>query len=219
MSQVVVLVSGGFKSAVVASRARIDRDAHLLFADHSQPTAVARRSAVESLAVRIGASLTVVDIPPSDRIAEAAGLSIDPESSVYARQLTAGRHLALLSAGIQLAALIGANEVHVGASEFAGADSDHAPSHRRREYLYLANLMLKELQPTGHRIVIKAPLVDMSGCEIVKLGQRFKTPFECTWSCKTHAQDACGECDGCLSRRAAFEGAQLADPLFQTVEN
>ncbi|HOL35190.1 MAG TPA: 7-cyano-7-deazaguanine synthase QueC [bacterium] len=65
----------------------------------------------------------------------------------------------------------------------------------------------------GGKITIKTPLILMKKSEIVKLGNKLGLDFSITWSCYRGAEKACGICDSCKIRRAAFTDAGLKDPI------
>lgn len=70
----------------------------------------------------------------------------------------------------------------------------------------------------GEAIQIQTPLISLKKTEIIQLGNRLGVPWEKTWSCYAQAKSetmpvACGECDACRLRLAAFEELGLNDPL------
>jgi 7-cyano-7-deazaguanine synthase len=75
--------------------------------------------------------------------------------------------------------------------------------------------MLEQLQRAKTPISLEAPLIDMSRAEIIKLGHRFNTPFDLTYSCREARDVACGECTGCSARAKAFQEAGLLDPAMR----
>ena len=65
----------------------------------------------------------------------------------------------------------------------------------------------------GEAIAIIAPLIEMKKTEIIQLGNSLGVPWEQTWSCYAGNEKACGVCDSCKLRLAAFEELGLTDPL------
>jgi len=65
----------------------------------------------------------------------------------------------------------------------------------------------------GQSIEIVTPLIDLQKTEIVTLGNRLGVPWGKTWSCYTGGDVACGVCDSCRLRLAAFAKLGLKDPL------
>jgi len=65
----------------------------------------------------------------------------------------------------------------------------------------------------GKPIQIKAPLVEKTKSDIVKLALSLNVPLELTWSCYQGDDKPCEECDSCLLRAKGFEEAKVKDPL------
>lgn len=62
-------------------------------------------------------------------------------------------------------------------------------------------------------IKLMAPFVNMSKVEILKQGFALGVPYEDTWSCYRSGAPACGTCDSCHYRLAAFRKAGRKDPI------
>jgi 7-cyano-7-deazaguanine synthase len=126
----------------------------------------------------------------------------------------------LLAAAVHLAQRLGATAVWTGASELAdeieteSAPGQGTPDHRR-DFFYLQGVMIEQLQRTKSPITIETPLIDLCRADILKLGTRYDTPFDLTYSCRTGRTTACGACPSCESRAKAFEAASLIDPTRQ----
>ncbi|MCM8814437.1 MAG: 7-cyano-7-deazaguanine synthase QueC [Candidatus Omnitrophica bacterium] len=65
----------------------------------------------------------------------------------------------------------------------------------------------------GGKIILKTPLLLMKKSEIIKLGLNLKVDFSLSWSCYSGREKACGICDSCRIRLAAFSELGLKDPL------
>jgi len=63
------------------------------------------------------------------------------------------------------------------------------------------------------RTKIFLPLSRKTKAQVVKLACSLGVPLRLTWSCHGEGESHCWECDGCLSRIAAFEKARVLDPL------
>ncbi len=61
----------------------------------------------------------------------------------------------------------------------------------------------------GKRIQIKAPLINKTKADIIKLGVRLGVPFHLTWSCYKGGRKPCGECDSCYYRIKGFKEAGI----------
>ena len=67
------------------------------------------------------------------------------------------------------------------------------------------------LDGRGFRIL--RPLEGLTKPQVLARASRLGVPLELTWSCHSGGRRSCWRCPGCLSRRAAFRSAGLADPL------
>ncbi|MEG4306633.1 7-cyano-7-deazaguanine synthase QueC [Microcoleus sp. D3_18a_C4] len=65
----------------------------------------------------------------------------------------------------------------------------------------------------GNSIKIVTPLIELKKTEIIQLGNKLGVPWEQTWSCYAGGENACGVCDSCRLRLAAFEELGLKDPV------
>lgn len=69
----------------------------------------------------------------------------------------------------------------------------------------------------GNPINIVTPLIDLKKTEIIELGNKLGVPWELTWSCYSGGKVACGVCDSCRLRLAAFDELGLTDPVEYAV--
>ena len=65
----------------------------------------------------------------------------------------------------------------------------------------------------GNPPEIVSPLLELKKTDIIRLGNELGVPWEQTWSCYAGGDRACGRCDSCRLRLAAFEELGLKDPL------
>ena len=65
----------------------------------------------------------------------------------------------------------------------------------------------------GEAINIVTPLIELKKTEIIQLGNKLGVRWEQTWSCYAGGETACGLCDSCRLRLAAFEELGLKDPV------
>jgi 7-cyano-7-deazaguanine synthase len=61
------------------------------------------------------------------------------------------------------------------------------------------------------RIIL--PLSGKTKVQVVKLASSLGVPLELTWSCHREGRDHCWSCEGCRTRRVAFDKAGVLDPL------
>jgi 7-cyano-7-deazaguanine synthase len=60
---------------------------------------------------------------------------------------------------------------------------------------------------------LHTPFVDQWKTEVVKLGLELGVPYELTHTCYEGRRPACGQCDACAERLAAFAANGVPDPL------
>lgn len=221
MGQAVVLLSGGLDSATTLALARGDGfDVVALSFRYGQRHAVeieAARRVAQHFAVHehrvididlrsFGSSALTDEIPvPKDRPL-AASTEI-PITYVPARNTI------LLSFALALAEVRNAFDVYIGvnAVDYSGYPDCRPEYIAAFERLAaLATRAAIEGRPTR----VRAPLIALSKSEIVALGLRLGVPFELTRSCydPDPTGRACGRCDSCQIRLAAFRTLGRTDP-------
>lgn len=219
----VILLSGGLDSSTVLYQARADGyDCYALSFDyqqrHRRELEAARDIArfvgvrehqVVSFDLRLwgGSALTdnLIDLP-SDRSLTEMGQTI-PITYVPARNTI------FLSFALGYAEAIAAAKVYIGvnAVDYSGYP-DCRPDYIQamQEVFRLGTKQGLE----GKAIEIVAPLINLKKTEIIQLGNSLGVPWEKTWSCYAGGEKACGVCDSCRLRLAAFQDLGLEDPLL-----
>lgn len=224
----VILLSGGLDSSTVLYQARKDGlDCYGLSFDYQQrhrrelaaAQEVARFAEVQehqvvSFDLRLwgGSALTDNQIDlPSDRSLSQMGQSI-PITYVPARNTI------FLSFALGYAEAIGASRVYIGvnALDYSGYPDCRPDYIQAMQEVF--RLGTKQGQ-IGESIKIVAPLIDLRKTEIIQLGNSLGVPWEKTWSCYAGGEKACGVCDSCRLRLAAFEELGLKDPLPYAISN
>ena len=66
---------------------------------------------------------------------------------------------------------------------------------------------------TRYGLRVAAPFVHWSKAEIIRWGLEHHVPYELTHSCYQGRRPACGVCDTCQARLAAFAAAGASDPI------
>jgi len=220
----VVLLSGGLDSATALAVARADG-----FAVHALTVLYGQRHAVErDAARRVAAAMGVVrhvemeidlrafgnsaltdDIEvPKDRPIEAMAGEI-PVTYVPARNTV------FLSLALGFAESIDAFDIYVGVNcvDYSGYPDC------RPEYLAafqtLANLATKAGVEGAGKYTVHAPLIALDKQQIITRGMNLGVDYGLTHSCYDPTPEglACGRCDSCTLRLAAFAGLGLADPI------
>lgn len=221
----VVLLSGGLDSATALAVARRDgrrcttlafdygqRHRHELEAAAAVSAALgAEEHLVSRLDLRVfgGSVLTSEGEVPKDRDeAEMAGEI--PVTYVPARNLI------FLSVAAALAETREAGEIYIGvnAIDYSGYP-DCRPAFVE-SFERTANLATRA-GIEGRGVRVRAPLVDLSKAEIIRLGAGLGVDYGLTHSCydpvtREGQALACGRCDSCRLRRAGFERAGVPDP-------
>ena len=218
MKRAVVLLSGGLDSATVVAIARSQGYEVVALTvgygqRHAAEITAARRVALANhiqdhrfIQVNLdaigGSALTDdIDVP---KLGETEGI---PVTYVPARNTV------MLSLALGLAEVTESGAIFVGVN---AVDYSGYPDCRP-EYIAafqtLAQLATK-VGVEGSTISIEAPLIDLRKEEIIAEGLRLGVDFSITHSCYDPDSDgrACGKCDSCRIRLAAFERLGMADP-------
>jgi 7-cyano-7-deazaguanine synthase len=128
----------------------------------------------------------------------------DPQTVNY----VPNRNMMMLSICTAYAESIGANTVFHGA---ALVDSQAGYWDGSQEFLEAINNVNKLNR--RDRVIIEAPLIEMSKKEIINLGISLGANLATTWTCYEGKDMACGECPACSSRIKGFMDAGYIDPI------
>ena len=220
----VVLLSGGLDSATALAEAKAAG-----FELYALTVLYGQRHAIESEAARRvaralgatrhveqtidlrafgGSALTAAIAVPKDRPAEAMAAGI-PITYVPARNTV------FLALALAWAETLGAFDLFVGVNcvDYSGYP-DCRPEFLRA-FETLANLATKAgVEETG-RFTIHAPLLLMTKEQIIERGLALGVDYGLTHSCYDPTPEglACGHCDSCTLRLAAFERLGMIDPV------
>tara|TARA_B110000902_G_C14060766_1_gene495416 strand:+ start:142 stop:822 length:681 start_codon:yes stop_codon:yes gene_type:complete len=214
----VILVSGGLDSTTVVAMAKSQGyDCYTLSFDYGQrhrSELVAAQNVSELMTVHAhkvvkldlgsigGSALTdsSIEIPES----ETTGI---PVTYVPARNTV------FLSIALGWAEVLGANDIFLGvnAVDYSGYP-DCRPEYIKA-FEVMANLATKAAVE-GQKLVIHAPLIDMTKGQIVETGLALGVDYSKTVSCYQANLEgqACGKCESCRLRRQGFEQAGIKDP-------
>ena len=153
-----------------------------------------------------GSALTAdIDVPKGGKAADSTEI---PVTYVPARNTI------FLSYALAWAEVLEAFDIFIGVT---AVDYSGYPDCRP-EYIEafekMANLATKAAIE-GKKIRIRAPLINLSKADIIKLGLKLGVDYSLTHSCYDPAPDgtACGECDTCLLRLKGFHEAGIKDPV------
>lgn len=222
MVRAVILLSGGLDSSTVLYQAKADGyECYAISFDYQQRhrreleaaeaianSANVKEHQVVSFDLRQwgGSALTnyALDLPEHRSLAQMS----DNIPVTY----VPARNTIFLSFGLSYAEAINAERVYIGvnALDYSGYP-DCRPDYLQamQQVFDLGTKQGREGQP----IQIVAPLIDLKKTEIIELGNQLGVPWEKTWSCYAGGDLACGVCDSCQLRLAAFAELGLQDLL------
>lgn len=225
----VILLSGGLDSSTVLYQAQADGcECYAISFDygqrHQKELEAAKEIAIAAGAIEHqlvcfdlrlwgGSALTdsKIDIP-SDR-------SVEQMSAAIPVTYVPARNTIFLSFALGYAEAIAADRVYLGvnALDYSGyPDCRLDYIQAMQEVFRLGTKQGREGQP----IEIVAPLIKLKKTEIIALGNKLGVDWSKTWSCYAGEAAACGVCDSCRLRLAAFEELGLRDPLpYAILEN
>lgn len=122
------------------------------------------------------------------------------------------RNTVLLSLALAWAETLGARHILIGANAVDYSGYPDCRPEYLRSFETMANLATKAAVE-GCPIEIRAPLVDLSKAEIVRLALKLGVDPAETVSCyqPDAAGRACGVCDACRLRKTGFQAAGVPD--------
>jgi 7-cyano-7-deazaguanine synthase len=216
----VVSLSGGLDSATVAWLARSSGyKLYTLSVDYGQ-THKAELKAAARLAERLQATHHVIQMDLRPLCASAlTGRKVElPEGSNIPVTYVPSRNMILLSLCVGLAESVGAWDIYYGAN---AVDYSGYPDCRPQFVTAFESAMNLGTRAgvEGRRFTLHAPIINRTKADIVLLGAKLGVPFELTHSCYFPHESldgetfACGGCDSCRIRLAAFKKAGLEDPV------
>ncbi|MBD2434137.1 MULTISPECIES: 7-cyano-7-deazaguanine synthase QueC [Fischerella] len=218
----VILLSGGLDSSTVLYQALADgcecyaisfdyqqrhkRELHSALAIAKTAGVVQNQIVTFDLRQWGGSALTddTIDLPQKR--------SLEDMSQNIPVTYVPARNTIFLSFALAYAETIAAERVYIGinALDYSGYP-DCRPDYIQamQEVFRLGTKQGRE----GKTITIVAPLLHLKKTEIIQLGNKLGVPWELTWSCYAGGDIACGVCDACQLRLAAFVELGLKDPL------
>lgn len=218
----VILLSGGLDSATVLYQAKADGyECHPISFDYQQrhrreldsafriaQTAGVVKHQVVNFDLRQWGGSALTD----DTINLPQERSLEEMAQKIPVTYVPGRNTIFLSFALGYGEAIAAQRVYIGvnALDYSGYP-DCRPDYIQamQKVFQLGTKQGREGKP----IEIVAPLIDLKKTEIIQLGNQLGVPWELTWSCYAGSDVACGVCDSCRLRLAAFAELGLKDPL------
>lgn len=212
----VLLLSGGMDSTTLLWHLRAgrpDHPVHTLSIDYGQRHRVEIESAA-ALSARAGAaSHQVLPLDPGAFGGNPlTDDSLDVPAASEDRQIDTVvpfRNLLFVTLAAACAEGLGAADIYI-----APVRDDHeAYRDCRREFYDSLEQTLRLGAARDKAFRIHTPFAERTKVEVVALGMRLGVPWELTHTCYTGRRPACGRCDACSERLAAFAANGAVDPL------
>lgn len=212
--RVLILLSGGMDSAVLLWWLRRQKLAvHALSVDYGQrhrieleaAAQLARAAGVASHhSVRVDLQgLGNSTLTDTDRSLPAAP-DEEPQSTVVPF-----RNMLLVTLAAARAEVLDIRDLYA-----APVRDDYATYRDCRRVFYDSLEQTLQLgAPRQEAVRVHTPFVDRWKRELVPLGFELGVPFELTHTCYAGQRPACGRCDACTARIAAFRASGRVDPL------
>ena len=213
-----MLLSGGLDSATTLAWARREGlECHALSVDYGQRHG-AELAAARALARALGArehKVVKLDLTLfggsalTDRSIDIPTGGVRPGIPVT---YVPARNTILLSLALGWAEVLDAAHIFVGANAIDYSGYPDCRPEYLRAFEAMANLATRAALE-GHRVEIRAPLIDLAKARIVRLALELGVDVAATVTCyqPDDAGRACGKCDACRIRRRGFEEAGVAD--------
>jgi len=218
----VILLSGGLDSSTVLYQAKADGcECYAISFDYNQRH---RRELESARAIALSAAVKAHQIVNFDLTLWGGSALTDNEMELP-RDRTLGemsqnipttyvpaRNTIFLSFALAYAETLQADRIYIGvnALDYSGyPDCRLDYIQAMQEVFRLGTKQGRE----GEAINIVTPLIELKKTEIIQLGNKLGVPWEQTWSCYAGGENACGVCDSCRLRLAAFEELGLKDPV------
>ena len=219
----VVLLSGGLDSTTTLA---IARDAgydtycmsfrygqrhtvELQFAEKVAKALGVKQHVIVDIDLRIfgGSALTADIAVPKDRADTEMGDSI-PITYVPARNTI------FLSYALAWAEVLSADTIFIGANAVDYSGYPDCRPEYISAYQTMANLATQVGVEGKTKLKIRAPLIDKTKAEIIRIGTALGVDYSLTLSCYDPDAEgsACGGCDSCLLRKKGFKAAGIPDP-------
>jgi 7-cyano-7-deazaguanine synthase len=219
----VCLLSGGLDSATCLAHARrAGFECYALSFDYGQRHRIELEAARRVAAV-LGAKdhrVARIDLRAfghsalTDEIAVPKGRDETAMSHGIPVTYVPARNTIFLSFALAWAEVLEANDIFIGVNALDYSGYPDCRPEFIQAFETMSNLATAAAVEGRIRIRIRAPLMQMTKAEIIRLATEFGVPLELTHSCYDPCASgrACGACDSCLLRAKGFREAGIADP-------
>ena len=124
------------------------------------------------------------------------------------------RNTQIIAVAVAWAEAIGAGAVYFGATE---VDYSGYPDCRAAYFRTYRELIDLGTRPETE-IHLVTPVIQLGKADIVRRGMELGAPLELSWSCYQREDRACGLCESCRLRLAAFREVGVPDPIPYVVQ-
>ena len=218
----VVLLSGGLDSATVLAIARADGFTPLALTFRYGQRHANELDAAERVAAAAGAvehRVVEIDLRAfggsalTDDIAVPKGRDLASTTDVIPVTYVPARNTIFLSYALALAEVRDARDIFIGVNAIDYSGYPDCRPEYIEAYQRMAALATRA-GVSGRPVKIHTPLINMAKHDIIRCGLELGVDYGLTTSCyDPDAQGrACGECDSCRLRLAAFEKLGMKDP-------
>ncbi len=119
------------------------------------------------------------------------------------------RNTQIIAVAVAWAEVVAAQAVYFGATQ---VDFSGYPDCRSTYFEAYRKLIELGTRPETH-VELVTPVIDLGKADIVRRGLELGAPLELSWSCYEREDRACGQCESCRLRLAAFREAGVPDPI------
>ena len=220
LAPAVCLLSGGLDSATCLAVAR--RDGYRCYAlsfDYGQ-----RHRAELEAAARVATALGAVEHRViSIDLRAFGGSALTADIAVPKTGLGAGipvtyvpaRNTVFLSIALAWAEVLSSSDIFIGVNAIDYSGYPDCRPEFIAAFENMANLATKSGVEGRTHLKIHTPLIQLSKCEIIRLGAELGVDFALTHSCydPDSGGRSCGLCDSCRLRLKGFADAGIRDPI------
>ena len=221
----VVCLSGGLDSCVTAAIARDDGyDLCLCHVTYRQRTWARELQAFHDIARFLGVPddrQLAAELPHLGRIGGSSLTDAQrpvphggPSDTGIPDTYVPFRNTQIIAVAVAWAEAISAEAVYFGATE---VDYSGYPDCRSAYFDAYRRLIDLGTRPETHLDLV-TPLISLGKAEIVRRGMELGAPLELSWSCYEREDQACGLCESCRLRLAAFREVGVPDPIPYVVQ-
>jgi 7-cyano-7-deazaguanine synthase len=131
------------------------------------------------------------------------------------------RNTVFLSLALAWAEVLSSSDIFIGVNAIDYSGYPDCRPEFIAAFENMASLATKSGVEGRTHLKIHTPLIQLSKCEIIRLGAELGVDFSATHSCydPDARGRACGLCDSCRLRLKGFAGAGITDPIEYAREN